>query len=239
MRISHKAITFGVAAIAGLLAVSPASATVQTITQTIPMSLQLTDWINRSFSFNLFNSNLGTLTKVFFTSEFGATSALVITNGGGSVSSGSAFMTSVLTLSTGSSNINTALGTTLSNSITGASSTYSLAIKGHTTAESDAEANDKVKSLTTNPSLSYFEAAGPSTMTMLANTVTQTFVGNTGGNTSASQVTNAFGFFSVEYTYDDSTATPPGTPVPEPFSIAILGIGMLGLAGAVRRKFRA
>lgn len=41
---------------------------------------------------------------------------------------------------------------------------------------------------------------------------------------------------SLRGTFTEGTVTPPVKDVPEPFSVALLGIGMAGLAAARRRK---
>ena len=54
-----------------------------------------------------------------------------------------------------------------------------------------------------------------------------------GGNITVRQETVAGCGATITYTYDDTTPTP--NPVPEPGSLALLGLGLLGL-GALRRK---
>jgi hypothetical protein len=58
-----------------------------------------------------------------------------------------------------------------------------------------------------------------------------------GGNLNYNTITKVGGVVTIEYDFTVPDVPPP-TPVPEPVSIAVLGVGLLGLAGAVRRKFR-
>jgi hypothetical protein len=53
-------------------------------------------------------------------------------------------------------------------------------------------------------------------------------------NDDAACMNNGAGF-----ALDSFSVTPPGAPVPEPGTLTLLGAGLLGLAGAIRRKFLA
>lgn len=62
-----------------------------------------------------------------------------------------------------------------------------------------------------------------------ASTYTETFLANTGGNTSAGQITTAGLTGHVTYYYSD-------IPVPEPLTLASVALGLIGLGRYVRRR---
>lgn len=85
--------------------------------------------------------------------------------------------------------------------------------------------------------LSAFSRAGGGTFTPLFSTATGLSVANRGGNTTGSQVTAATGTLHITYNFTPN-ATPPVAATPEPSSLLLLGTGVVGLAGAGRRRFR-
>lgn len=82
-------------------------------------------------------------------------------------------------------------------------------------------------------SLSAFQAPGGGTHTFSADTLTITTLIGGGGNIAAHFITEGFLSFDVLYTY-----TERDTDIPEPVSIALMGVGLVGLgaANAVRRR---
>lgn len=230
-------------AASALMAPQAEASIITTSTQTINYSQLLTDWSNRSGTFSLFDSNLGTLLSINLRATYQENSTLSVSNSASIASSGTVKTESTLTVAALDSGQNSVIQAQLgvpALDALGTQTSYSLA-PGAT--QSGIISNSVTKNTglvtdTTAADLVPFKAAGGGTGTILASTFTQSLLGNTGGNTSATQTTYGVGTFSIFYTYDDSTAvTPPTTPVPEPASMAIIGAGLLS-AGLLRRRVR-
>jgi hypothetical protein len=73
--------------------------------------------------------------------------------------------------------------------------------------------------------LAYFEGTGTSTVVLVF-----------GGTTLGNSTTNTSG--TVTYNFTPVDVTPPAAAAPEPSSLALLGSGVLGLAGVLRRRMR-
>lgn len=219
-----------------------------TTTQTITFGPAVTDYSNAKQSLALFNSTLGTLTSVTISGAFGFTSNLTVTNiaagqssGSAKVESAAAFGSDTPTINAVIQNLLDTIGSATVGSATinpaafdlyGTTQTYSLAAGGTVKLMSNVSTHTNGPITDTNAAdLSAFEAAGGGMFNVLFSTATGTNLSNTGGNTSASQVTTATGTVKIVYTYN----TKP-TNTPEPATLALIGSGVLGIAATRRRR---
>ena len=83
-----------------------------------------------------------------------------------------------------------------------------------------------------NPLVTPFSVAGGGTFSISCHSVSGIAISGGGGNIASNQTTTAGCGASIAYDY---TPTPPVT-VPEPTSMALVGLGALGLAAIRRRK---
>lgn len=216
-----------------LLAGEAQAAIVTTATQTVSFSQMLTDWSNRTGSFALFDSSLGTLLTVNIADTYQENSTLSVENSGSSSSSGTVRTESDLTLGALDANQNAVISALLPTlAAFGTQRSYTLGAGGSVSGliSNSSIMNSGFQTTNVAGDLAAFQMVGGGSGTVIANTFTQSLLGNTGGNTSAQQTTYGTGTFSIYYTYDDSTV-----PVPEPGMIGLFGLGALALLRA-RRK---
>lgn len=181
-----------------------------------------------AWDFQRFNPALGDLLSMTLEFEADLMTVLQVTNNGVSPSNGDAFARFRLfvqddLLSFSTPQINELWG----------DFSYTLATSASTTSgvlESFADYSQ----LFTNPTvLGNFTGSGFETLDFY--TITSTFLGNSGGNTSATQTTTAGLTGRVIYEYEEFEEGPP-PQVPEPSSMFLLGSGILALGYSIKRR---
>ncbi len=183
-----------------------------------PIASTLTDWTS-SLGFQQFNSSLGTLTSVEIDLSSSFTTTINVMNNSESGSSGTAQTEVQLTVQDAGLNLNAP-----ELDLVGPTFSYSLGAGGNATSGLLSKSGMDDETYNTAPILAEFTGAG--NITLNAYTFTQTLLANTGGNTSASQVTDAGLTGQVIYTF---------TPAPEPSTFALLALG-LGVLPFLRRR---
>ena len=211
------------AALAMLLAATTDSqALTLTYATSTPISSTTTDWVS-SLAFQQFDSSIyGVLLSVELQLSSTFNSVLTITNSAASASNGTSKTEVQLTVQDVGGNL---IAPTLD--LLGPTFPYSLAPGASVTSGTLTKSGTSDNTYASVDVLNEFTGAG--TFTLPASTFTQTLLANTGGNSAASQVTDASLTGTVTYTY----------AVPEPTSAALLGLGTLGLVARRRRSAQA
>jgi hypothetical protein len=224
MRKSNLILAFmALALIHGILSPAAWAQTSGPFTTSTPIPSTTTDWVS-SLTFPQFNPALGTLTGVELNLTSTLSTLITITNSSDSPSSGNVTTQVQVTVQDGGSNLTSPFSVY--------SSSYSYALGPGGTTDSGILSGTGGSDITyINPPNAWIsEFSGLGNITLSASTFTQTLLANTGGNTSAGQTTNASLSGTVTYSY---------TAIPEPGTMALLGLGMVGLVAFGRRQRRS
>lgn len=180
--------------------------------------------ISQTGFLDLFDSNLGTLTGVTLTLNGSETTTITLTNNAAQNQSVIADGTVKLFFS---SNL---AGLTFANPLMSLSATTGFVTLAPGATQSFGPLTD-TDTVALTPLASLFSVSGGGQFSITCESLSGIALTGGGGNVASTQATTAACGASIAYDY-----TPTTNRVPEPASMALVGLGMMGLAAIRRRK---